>query len=108
MTKIVQENLLIIALEAADKAASFISEQAKMTLKVDFKGATDLVTNADVSSEQIIMETIRARFPDHQILTEEAGGIATGSDYLWVIDPIDGTTQLCSRLPLLRRLHCGL
>ena len=99
MTKIVQENLLIIALEAADKAASFISEQAKMTLKVDFKGATDLVTNADVSSEQIIMETIRARFPDHQILTEEAGGIATGSDYLWVIDPIDGTTNFVHGYP---------
>ena len=72
MTKTQQEELLNIALEAADKAASFISEQAKVTLKVDFKGTTDLVTNADVSSEQIIMEIIRTRFPDHQILTEEA------------------------------------
>ena len=99
MTKTEQEELLNIALEAADKAASFISEQAKMTLKVDFKGTTNLVTNADVTSEQIIMETICARFPDHQILTEESGDIATGSDYLWVIDPIDGTTNFVHGYP---------
>ena len=81
-----KDKFLEVALEAADKAASFISEQANKTLKIDYKGTTDLVTNADVASEKIIIETIRAEFPDHQILTEEAGGTPTGSGFLWVIE----------------------
>jgi len=94
-----KDKFLEVALEAADKAASFISEQANKTLKIDYKGTTDLVTNADVASEKIIIETIRAEFPDHQILTEEAGGTPTGLGFLWVIDPIDGTTNFVHGYP---------
>ena len=95
----IQDPFLATALEAAEKAASYISEETKKALQIDFKGATDMVTNVDLGSEKIIMETIQSYFPDHQILMEEAGERVTDSDYIWLIDPIDGTTNFVHGYP---------
>ncbi len=91
--------LLDVALEAAEQAASHILMESKKILKVDFKGATDLVTQVDVAAEKIIIETVQSHFPDHQFLAEEAGEKITKSDYLWIIDPIDGTTNFVHGYP---------
>lgn len=53
--------------------------------------ASDLVSTADRSVEQLIIETIKAKYPDHNFFGEETGKSDTGSEYCWVIDPIDGT-----------------
>ncbi len=62
----------------------------------------EIVTRADKESEKIILELIRKNFPDHQILTEELGEINrySNSAYLWLIDPLDGTTNFAFRHPL--------
>ena len=91
--------LLAVALEAAEQAASLISDESEKVLEVNFKGATNLVTQVDVAAEEIIIETIRSHFPDHQFLAEEAGEMVTKSDYLWIIDPIDGTTNFIHGYP---------
>ena len=57
------------------------------------------VTVADVESEQVIREIIGAQFPDHGIFGEEAGRTDSASDYLWLIDPIDGTKSFISSNP---------
>lgn len=64
------------------------------------KGAIDLVTDADTSSERAILDVIRSAFPDHGILAEESGANASSSPYRWIIDPLDGTTNFAHGLAL--------
>lgn len=61
---------------------------------------TDLVTEIDKGSEEIITGHIRRRYPDHAILAEESGRNSKESDYLWVIDPLDGTNNYAQGLPV--------
>jgi myo-inositol-1(or 4)-monophosphatase len=62
--------------------------------------AVDLVTDMDKKSEEAIICFIRENFPDHGILAEESGRSAEQSDYVWVIDPLDGTTNYAQGLPI--------
>ena len=84
---------LELALEAAEKASAFIRQESEKTLEVGYKGDTDLVTHVDLGSEKIIKELLKSKFPEHQILAEEGGAEQGKSEYLWVIDPLDGTTN---------------
>lgn len=68
--------------------------------QVKLKGKKDLVTSADLKSEKIIIKAIKKNFPDHQILSEEAGKNKKKSDYLWIIDPLDGTTNFSYHNPI--------
>ena len=90
---------LKIGIEAAENASDFIKTQTKEILSIDFKGISDLVTNADIKSEQIIVDKIAKAFPSHRFLTEESGLIYDNSDFCWVIDPIDGTTNFVHGYP---------
>jgi len=65
-----------------------------------FKGKHDIVTRADLLAEKIILTKIRKKYPTHQILSEEAGLKKTKSDYLWIVDPLDGTTNFAFGNPL--------
>jgi myo-inositol-1(or 4)-monophosphatase len=60
----------------------------------------DLVTQADEESEQAIFEVIRADYPDHYILSEEAGELKMDSNIKWIIDPIDGTVNFANGIPI--------
>jgi myo-inositol-1(or 4)-monophosphatase len=74
---------------------------ASKSLKISNKeGINDLVTEADHASETAIIDTIRQQFPDHFILSEEAGEMASASDYKWIIDPIDGTVNYAHGIPI--------
>lgn len=61
---------------------------------------SDIVTVADKASEQVIINNINRTYPQHAILSEEMGGNAIESDYRWIIDPLDGTTNFSNGLPL--------
>ncbi len=61
---------------------------------------SDVVTAADNASEQFIIDSIHQLFPGHSILSEESGAESTGSDRLWIIDPLDGTTNFSNGLPV--------
>lgn len=63
-------------------------------------GKNDLVTEADHASEKAIFEVIKEDYPDHYLLSEEAGAITMDSSYKWIIDPIDGTVNFAHGLPL--------
>lgn len=74
----------------------------KKNLLVETKSTeVDLVTEIDKLSEKYFLEAIKAKYPDHSILSEEAGvyGEET-SEYLWIIDPLDGTTNYAQGLPV--------
>jgi len=64
------------------------------------KGAIDLVTEADIASERLVVETIRSVFPDHAVLAEESGRIEGDERFQWIIDPLDGTTNFSHGLDL--------
>ncbi len=67
-------------------------------IPVEEKQANDFVTEVDRASEKIIIGAIRKAYPDHAILAEESGDHA-GNDYLWIIDPLDGTTNYLHGFP---------
>ena len=61
--------------------------------------ASNIVTEADLASERLIAESIRRRYPNHNLLGEEEGLHHRGSDVTWVIDPLDGTSNFAAGLP---------
>jgi myo-inositol-1(or 4)-monophosphatase len=69
------------------------------------------VSQVDLQCEELVRKTIRARFPDHGIIGEELGEERTSAEYVWTIDPIDGTQNLINRIPtfgtILGLLHHG-
>lgn len=92
--------MLRTAIEAAQGAGRIILDRYPGGHKITIKGFRDLVTDADTASESFIKELIQARFPDHAILSEEAGGHAIGRGYTWVVDPLDGTTNFAHHHPV--------
>ena len=92
------EYLLKVGREAAEKASAIAIEQrASQSVSVSFKGIRDIVTSADIACEKAIVETIKREFSDHLILAEETAQTHPperyGDGYVWIIDPIDGTTN---------------
>jgi len=65
------------------------------------KGFRDYVSEADLASESVLLQAIAARYPEHGILSEESGKSSPGdSDYLWIIDPLDGTSNYLWGIPV--------
>jgi myo-inositol-1(or 4)-monophosphatase len=93
--------LLNIAVRAARRAGSIINRAALEggELHVRSKRANDFVTQVDQASEQAIMEIVRKAYPDHGFLCEESGATASDAEVVWVIDPLDGTTNFIHGFP---------
>ena len=68
------------------------------TLSIREKSRNDFVTEVDLQAEQTIVQILRHAYPDHGILAEE-GGHQAGDDFVWVIDPLDGTTNFLHGVP---------
>ena len=85
------EVLVSFANKLANESEKIIHQYFRTTLTVDAKNDATPVTIADKNTELKIRELIQARYPDHGILGEEFEGTNIDSEYLWVIDPIDGT-----------------
>lgn len=60
----------------------------------------DVVTKADLASEHIIIDAIRKKYPSHGIIAEESGGMNESAEYVWIIDPLDGTLNFASDVPM--------
>lgn len=92
-----------VALDAA-RAASKIHQTFLGTVGAQDwsqKGVADFVTHVDHAAETSIVAIIREHYPDHDIMAEEGLGPAqTGSEWLWVVDPLDGTTNFLHRYPM--------
>ena len=92
---------LTTAIEAVVRAGDVMMSRFGTSVRVDKKGAIDLVTEVDVAIERSFREIIAERFPDHAVLGEEMGGSAAAvPGPCWVFDPIDGTTNFAHGLPI--------
>jgi len=80
-----------LAIAAAKEAGKILMDNFGRIERVDAKDARELVSNVDIAAETRIIELIKARYPNHSILCEESEEEATGSEYKWIIDPLDGT-----------------
>lgn len=84
-----------IPISAARRAAEVIirSIEQRKDLKVDIKGKNDFVSEVDRQAEAEIIDILHKAYPDDKILAEESGESKNDSDYKWIIDPLDGTTN---------------
>ena len=87
------------AIEIAREAGIFLKNKLNSLHTIDYKGEINLVTEVDKISEEMITSKINALFPDHDILAEEFTDINSGSDFRWIIDPLDGTTNYAHGYP---------
>jgi myo-inositol-1(or 4)-monophosphatase len=95
------QKLLDIATEAALEGGAVLRSHLGKLSEVQEKGRSgDLVTVADRESEAAVLSVIKRHVPHHAILAEESGGAALGtSEFLWAIDPLDGTTNFAHQYP---------
>ncbi len=91
------DNLIKIAKEAGEVVRNGFKTNHSIEIKSNH---TNLVTEIDKASEKIILDFIEKNYPTHDILAEESGKVENGSDYLWVIDPLDGTTNFAHGVPI--------
>ena len=92
--------LLNIAMRAARRAGDLIVKSLSRldSLKIDTKGRNDFVTDIDRKAEADIIATIRRSYPQHAMLAEESGRSGE-SEFVWIIDPLDGTTNFLHGFP---------
>jgi len=83
------------------QAGQLVKESFGKNLDVEFKtNELNLVTEADKASEKLITDFIKEKYPSHGILAEEGSELNRSAEYLWVIDPLDGTTNFAHGLPI--------
>lgn len=100
MEKII-EKATIIAKQAVIEAGNLAKDKFGQTYEVDYKGVNgDVVTEIDIMAEEIIVNTISKHFPSHRIQSEEMGDDEKDSDWIWQIDPLDGTNNFAIGLPV--------
>ncbi len=87
--------------EAAEESSRILLENYDTDFKISRKKHySDLVTEVDKKSEARIIEVIHSHFPEHNVLSEEIGNLNMSSDYVWIVDPIDGTVNYAHSVPI--------
>ena len=97
---------LAFATDVARRAGTILTESYERLERIDYKSKRDVVTDADYASEHLVLDAIRARYPDDAILAEESGEHAgvlredgSHNGRTWVIDPLDGTVNYANGIP---------
>ncbi|MGH7901323.1 MAG: inositol monophosphatase family protein [Thermodesulfobacteriota bacterium] len=88
-----------LAQKAALEAGGLLRENFGKVKEVEYKAKNSIVTEIDRISEDLIIRIIRDKYPSHSIFAEESGRDGSGSGHLWIIDPLDGTTNYTHTYP---------
>ena len=91
---------LEVAVEAAKLGGDTLKQSYGQVKKIEYKGEINIVTEVDRRSEKLIVDLLTARFPKHSILAEEGTDMARSSEFKWVVDPLDGTTNYAHDYPI--------
>jgi len=93
--------MLNIAVKAARRAGAIINRASQDigTLTIKSKNYNDFVSEVDVAAERAIIDTLKDAYPSHGFLGEESGSSENQSDFIWIIDPLDGTTNFLHNFP---------
>ena len=93
------KGFLTVAEEAARAAGAILRDNIHGKREITYKGDINLVTEMDRLSERTVVKTLLASFPGHGIMAEEETMIQNDSGYMWIIDPLDGTTNYAHGYP---------
>jgi len=93
------KKVIQIAKEAGEVLMSYYGN-SKIEFKNEGLDVTSLVSQADLKSEELILKRLARDFPDHGVYSEEAGWVNQKKDYVWYIDPLDGTSNFLRNIPL--------
>ena len=88
------------AMEIAREAGALLARYFERRVSFEVKGEFDLITEADRSSEKLVVDKLRSYFPSHAIVAEEGSAYAGSSEYRWYVDPLDGTTNFAHSFPM--------
>ncbi|MBW2450753.1 MAG: inositol monophosphatase [Deltaproteobacteria bacterium] len=88
-----------VLLQVTKSAGQLLMQMFEQSTKISYKGDYDLVTEADLTVETYIVETLQNHFPDHDFIAEEKDYGLRNSNYCWIIDPLDGTTNFAHGFP---------
>ena len=91
---------LTVAKDAAFQAGKMLKQHSSSPPKIHYKGAVDIVTDFDNRAQDMIFKSLSNHFPEHDFLAEENLSEEKGSDFCWIIDPIDGTTNYAHNFPV--------
>jgi myo-inositol-1(or 4)-monophosphatase len=92
--------MLDFAIRVAQEAGNVLRSSFGRKIVISNKGDIDLVTEVDLAAEKVIKDLIQSHYPKHGILAEESGATETDSEYRWIVDPLDGTTNYAHALPI--------
>ncbi|MBE6413020.1 MAG: inositol monophosphatase family protein [Verrucomicrobiaceae bacterium] len=105
------DNFKIFINELADISGEYIAKSFGKNVGVDFKCDNSPVTEIDRNTELLLRERIQQKFPTHGIIGEEFGNVNENAEFVWVLDPIDGTKSFITKVPLFGTLiglqYCG-
>ena len=93
------QTALSVCETAARRAGALVMERFRSDVEVSLKGRANVVTDADLASERLILDYVGAEYPEFGILSEESAPVAGSSPYTWVVDPIDGTRNFAEGIP---------
>ena len=90
---------LAVCENAARRAGTLVLERFHTDVEVSLKGRANVVTDADLASERLILDYVREEYPDFGVLSEESEPVAGAAPFTWVVDPIDGTRNFAEGIP---------
>ena len=93
------QSALSVCETAARRAGELVLGRFQTDVEVSLKGRANVVTDADLASERLILDYVSEEYPDFGILSEESEPVAGTSPYTWVVDPIDGTRNFAEGIP---------
>lgn len=93
------QSTLDVARAAAEAGAAVVQRYYREGVAIRSKESYNLVSDADIESEQAIVRVLKAAFPDHHILGEEEHAASTDAEHLWLVDPLDGTNNFAHKIP---------
>ncbi|CAH1667699.1 Inositol monophosphatase [Hyphomicrobiales bacterium] len=100
MSDAIATELLAFAGRLADEGRAIVGEAVQTAHKIDLKADQSFVTATDRAIEKRLRERIEAAYPGHGILGEEFGSYGLDREFVWVIDPIDGTAPFIAGIPV--------
>jgi myo-inositol-1(or 4)-monophosphatase len=93
-------NYLVVAEKAAREAGRILRKNLGKVKEIEYKAKNSIVTEVDTKSENLIIKIIKTNFPSHDIFAEESGRGKKTSSHVWIIDPLDGTTNYAHTYPV--------
>ena len=96
----INDQICSFSMDICREAGKFLlSSFRSKDMEISYKSRTDMVTNMDYKSEKFLFNCIREQYPDHDIIAEEGSKKDTGSEYIWYVDPLDGTNNYAHGIP---------